>query len=51
MEGPSRHNSLEGIEEKSIKHDYTEKKIKRSIRKTNPQRAEKKFNNKYSDKW
>lgn len=49
MEGPSRHNSLEGIEEKSIKYDCTEQK-KRSIGKTNPERAEKNFYNKYSDK-
>lgn len=50
MEGPSRHNSLEGIEEKSIKYDCTGKK-KRSIEKKTPERAEKNFYNKYSDKW
>lgn len=41
MEGPSKHNTLEGIKEKSIKYDRQKKK--KSTGKTSPKTAEKKF--------
>ena len=41
MEGPSKHNTLEGLKEKYIKYDRQKKK-KKSTGETSPETAEKK---------